>query len=178
MSEYQKFCTSCGSPLDPGQRFCTTCGAAVVEVSSDLPSNSPNPSVSGNTSPMPAVGPNVSSYPGDTQVLNSQDVQNRQYRQPPMGSVSVSPKQDSDAKKPIFIVLIVVLAVAVLILVGVLLSNLFGGQQNSSSISSTTTEESQSTNSNQATTNNSSSGVTDSDRGALFNSLFVLFSTR
>ena len=164
MSEYQKFCTSCGSPLDPGQRFCTTCGAAVVEVSSDLPSNSPNPSVSGNTSPMPAVGPNVSSYPGDTQVLNSQDVQNRQYRQPPMGSVSVSPKQDSDAKKPIFIVLIVVLAVAVLILVGVLLSNLFGGQQNSSSISSTTTEESQSTNSNQAATNNSSSGVTDSDR--------------
>lgn len=164
MSEYQKFCTSCGSPLDPGQRFCTTCGAAVTEISSNLPSNSLNPSVLGDTSPMPAVGSKASSYPGDTQVLNSQDVQNRQYRQPPMGSVPVSPKQDSDTKKPIFIVLIVVLAVAVLVLVGVLLSNLFGGQQNSSSTSSTTTEESQSSNSNQATSNNSSLGVADSDR--------------
>lgn len=164
MSEYPKFCTSCGSPLDPGQRFCTTCGAAVTEASSDLPSSSPSSTLSGDTSPMPAVGSKAASYPRDTQVFNSQDVQNRQYRQPSLGSVSVSPNQASDTKKPIFIVLIVVLAIAVLILAGVLLSNLFGGQQNSSSASSSTTEESQPTNSNQTATNTPSSEVTDADR--------------
>ena len=82
MSQYPKFYTSCGSPINPGQKFCTTCGAAITENSSDLSSNLSNSSGPGDTSPMPVVDPRTVSYPDDTQVLNSQDVQNRQYRQP------------------------------------------------------------------------------------------------
>lgn len=164
MSQSPKFCTSCGSPLDPGQKFCTTCGAVITENSSDSPSSFSNSMAPGDTSPMPAVGSQRASYPADTQVLNSQDVQNRQYRQPSGNSAPVIPNRNSDSKKPVFIVLIVVLAVAVLVLAGVLLSNLFGNQQNSSSASSTATEESQPSNSSQSTSNNSSSGITDADR--------------
>jgi len=143
MSQYPKFCTSCGSPINPGQKFCTTCGAAITENSSDLSSNLSNSSGPGDTSPMPVVDPRTVSYPDDTQVLNSQDVQNRQYRQPSGDSAPVIPNRNSDSKKPVFIILIVVLAIAVLVLAGVLLSNLFAGQQNSSSVSSAPTEESQ-----------------------------------
>lgn len=164
MSQYPKFCTSCGSPLDPGQKFCTTCGAVITENSSDSPSSFSNSTAPGDTSPMPAVGSQRASYPADTQVLNSQDVQNRQYRQPSGNSAPVIPNCNSDSKKPVFIVLIVVLAVAVLVLAGVLPSNLFGNQQNSSSASSTATEESQPSNPSQSTSNNSSSGITDADR--------------
>lgn len=113
---------------------------------------------------MPAVGSQRASYPGDTQVLNSQDVQNRQYRQPSGNSAPVIPNRNSDSKKPVFIVLIVVLAIAVLVLAGVLLSNLFGNQQNSSSVSSTATEESQPSNTSQSTSNSSSTQITDADR--------------
>lgn len=113
---------------------------------------------------MPAVGSQRASYPGDTQVLNSQDVQNRQYRQPSGNSAPVIPNRNSDSKKPVFIVLIVVLAIAVLVLAGVLLSNLFGNQRNSSSASSTATEESQPSNTSQSTSNSSSAQITDADR--------------
>ena len=164
MSQYPKFCTSCGSPLDPGQKFCTTCGAAITESSSDLTSSISSSSAPGDTSPMPAVGSQRPSYPGDTQVLNSQDVQNRQYHQPSGNSAPVIPNRNSDSKKPVFIVLIVVLAIAVLVLAGVLLSNLFGNQQNSSSASSTATEESQPSNPSQSTSNSSSAEITDADR--------------
>lgn len=57
MSQYPKFCTSCGSPINPGQKFCTTCGAAITENSSDLSSNISNSSGPGDTSPMPVVDP-------------------------------------------------------------------------------------------------------------------------
>lgn len=164
MSQSPKFCTSCGSPLDPGQKFCTACGAAIIESSSDLTSSISSSSTPGDTSPMPAVGSRRPSYPGDTQVLNSQDVQNRQYRQPSGNSAPVIPNRNSDSKKPVFIVLIVILAVAVLVLAGVLLSNLFGNQQNSSSVSSTATEESQPSNPSQSTSNSSSAEITDADR--------------
>lgn len=164
MSQSPKFCTSCGSPLDPGQKFCTACGAAIIESSSDLTSSISSSSTPGDTSPMPAVGSQRASYPGDTQIFNSQDVQNRQYRQPSGNSAPVIPNRNSDSKKPVFIVLIVVLAVAVLVLAGVLLSNLFGNQQNSSSASSTATEESQPSNPSQSTSNSSSAGITDADR--------------
>lgn len=164
MSQYPKFCTSCGSPLDSGQKFCTTCGAAITESSSDLTSSISSSSAPGDTSPMLAVGSQRASYPADTQVLISQDVQNRQYRQPSGNSAPVIPNRNSDSKKSVFIVLIIVLAVAVLVLAGVLLSNLFGNQQNSSSASSTATEESQPSNSSQSTSNNSSAGITDADR--------------
>lgn len=93
MSQYPKFCTSCGSPIDPGQKFCTTCGAAITENSSDLSSNLSNSSGPGDTSPMPVVDPRTVSYADDTQVLNSQDVQNRQYRQPSGDSAPVIPNR-------------------------------------------------------------------------------------
>lgn len=98
MSQSPKFCTSCGSPLDPGHKFCTTCGAVITENSSDLPSNFSNSAAPGDTSPMPAVGSQRASYPGDTQIFNSQDVQNRQYRQPSGNSAPVIPNRNSDSK--------------------------------------------------------------------------------
>lgn len=178
MSQYPKFCTSCGSPINPGQKFCTTCGAAITENSSDLSSNLSNSSGPGDTSPMPVVDPRTVSYPDDTQVLNSQDVQNRQYRQPSGDSAPVIPNRNSNSKKPVFIILIVVLAIAVLILAGVLLSNLFAGQQNSSSVSSAPTEESQPSNPSQSTSNNFLCRNYRCRQGALLNALGILFSTR
>lgn len=175
MSQYPKFCTSCGSPINPGQKFCTTCGAAITENSSDLSSNLSNSSGPGDTSPMPVVDPRTVSYPDDTQVLNSQDVQNRQYRQPSGDSAPVIPNRNSDSKKPVFIILIVVLAIAVLVLAGVLLSNLFAGQQNSSSVSSAPTEESQPSNPSQSASNNSSAEITDADR-ELYSTLSAYYS--
>ena len=175
MSQYPKFCTSCGSPINPGQKFCTTCGAAITENSSDLSSNLSNSSGPGDTSPMPVVDPRTVSYPDDTQVLNSQDVQNRQYLQPSGDSALVIPNRNSDSEKPVFIILIVVLAIAVLVLAGVLLSNLFAGQQNSSSVSSAPTEESQPSNPSQSTSNNSSAEITDADR-ELYSTLSAYYS--
>ena len=124
---------------------------------------------------MPVVDPRTVSYPDDTQVLNSQDVQNRQYRQPSGDSAPVIPNRNSDSKKPVFIILIVVLAIAVLVLAGVLLSNLFAGQQNSSSVSSAPTEESQPSNPSQSTSNNSSAEITDADR-ELYSTLSAYYS--
>lgn len=33
MSNTQKFCTGCGSPLEPGQKFCNHCGTPIGGVS-------------------------------------------------------------------------------------------------------------------------------------------------
>lgn len=127
MSDFPKFCTSCGASLEPGQKFCTSCGAAVSSddekhhlgtASSGVPlgSSSYEP---GNTSPMPVVD---SSYSFDnTQVIPSVDETTRQYLQPHNAPSVMTVDQSSNSAKRPLVVIIAVLAIAVCALVGVLI---------------------------------------------------------
>ncbi len=126
-----KFCTSCGSPLEPGQKFCTACGATVD--SADLPSQEgpktvdlmddetvqmPRPSyvAPSSTSPMPVV----------------QDSSVRQYRQPDFGETP-APQSDGPINRKVLIAVIAVLAVVLCVLLGILLGNVLGGSGSQSS---------------------------------------------
>lgn len=137
MADYPKFCTSCGSSLEPGQKFCTACGAPVSDESAlaqgdrsagssvgEVPSPLNRP---GNTAPMPVV-PSAASAGDDTQVLPNYDARNRRYRQDPSGHL-LSESSSASSNKKILIGVIAVLAVLVCILVGVLFGVVSGNRQ-------------------------------------------------
>lgn len=158
-----KFCTSCGSSLEPGQKFCNSCGApidsqvddsgdAAIPVSHDasgvdvfsngetvqMPrSYSVNPS---STSPMPSV----------------QDSTVRQYRQTDTGNIAPSESAGSGSRKAL-IVVIAVLAVVLCVLLGVLLGNVFGGASQLASSDGSSSSQSQSQHTDSSANDSSSS---------------------
>lgn len=171
MSDFPKFCTSCGAMLEPGQKFCTSCGAAIPLNGKNRSTGAVPPAVSaeapnfkpGNTSPMPVI--DASYAAGNTQVFKSADETTRQYRQPCDASSFNSGSQDSHSSKKPLVVLIAVLAVIVCALVGILFgvisSNANQGNSNDPvSSQSTSSEEGDvdsTTNSNPANEKSSSS---------------------
>ncbi|MEZ4634072.1 MAG: zinc-ribbon domain-containing protein [Caldilineaceae bacterium] len=51
-----RFCTECGTELQPGQRFCPECGTAVQQPAEDIaaaPASTPKPAVARRSSGMP-----------------------------------------------------------------------------------------------------------------------------
>ena len=165
-----KFCTSCGSPLEPGQIFCTACGAP-VDSNEPIQGGSVCPSSSGpETVQMPYVHP---SSPSSTSPMPAvHDDAARQYRQPEFDSPSSSQGDGANNRK-ILIAVIAVLAVILCVLVGVLLGNALGGSGGQdSSAGSSSAQSSQSTSSSEATSANSSSASTQSNQSQAEQSLY------
>lgn len=167
-----KFCTSCGSPVDPGQKFCTACGASIdldAAASADaaiphLPNDSGIDVFSnGETVQMPR---SYSSRPSNTSPMPSiQDSTVRQYRQAAVDSVPTSQPAGSGNRK-ILIGIIAVLAVVLCVLVGVLLGNVLGGtgQQGSADGGATSQSQSQQSDSSLNTSSSASSGNSASEQ--------------
>ncbi len=63
MAEVKKFCTSCGTPLEPGDKFCGSCGKQVSGAAAVPPITTSSPIVENRASPAPAL---VTSTSGET----------------------------------------------------------------------------------------------------------------
>ncbi len=168
-----KFCTSCGSPLDPGQKFCNACGAPI-----DVDTVAPEDNASalqhdasgvdvfsnGETVQMPR---SYSGSPSNTSPMPSvQDSTVRQYRQADPSDIS-TPQSTGSGSRKAFIVVIAVLAVVLCVLLGVLLGNVFGGSSQQASSDSGSSSQSQAQHSDAMTSDHSSSsqsGSSDAER--------------
>lgn len=178
-----KFCTSCGSPIDPGQKFCTSCGAS-IDFDSDGSSDKVSPQLhadsgidvfsNGETVQMPR---SYSPGPSNTSPMPSvQDSTVRQYRQAAADSMPAAQSAGTGNRK-ILIVIIAVLAVILCVLLGVLLGNVFGGtgQQDSSGSGASSSHVQQSDPSSNGTSSSAQNGYSDSEQ-EIYNQLNSYYS--
>ncbi len=178
-----KFCTSCGSPIDPGQKFCTSCGAS-IDFDSAGSSDKASPQLhtdsgidvfsNGETVQMPR---SYSAGPSSTSPLPSvQDSTVRQYRQAAADSIPAAQSAGTGNRK-ILIVIIAVLAVILCVLLGVLLGNVFGGtgQQDSSGSSASSSQVQQSDPSSNGASSSAQNGHSDSEQ-EIYNQLNSYYS--
>ena len=181
MSDFPKFCTSCGAPLERGQKFCTSCGSPV---SSYREGSGPNANASsrnnpsmplstkGNTSPMPVIDASYSA--GNTQSFRAVDDIARQYRQSQDGLSDAGNTPSSLlAKKPL-IVVIVVLAVVVCALAGVLFGVISSNGNQDNSVDSSSA---QSVASNDADATSSSGSNSEANKNDSVSSDQALYDT-
>ncbi len=181
-----KFCTSCGSPVEPDQIFCTACGAVIAsdpsgsgaDSASDYTESSAIPSSVSETNQIPrsyVVSPSSTSP-----MPPVNDSSSRQFRQPSQQDLDSSAV--NNRTKTILIVVIAVLAVILCVLVGVLLGNGLGGsssQQGSSTDSSVAQSQSQSQSAGTSTssdTSSSSANAASSADQSLYNELNSYYS--